>query len=290
MQIASFSALLQFDLVSFYFTFFIYLFATISFLLYLSKLKTFFAHAGFFLIIIAFILHTLIFIHRYFIYSYFPVTNLHQSLFFFAWCLVGIFIFLNIKFKIPILGSFVTPVAIIFLISSATIITPGPIPIPQKLQSLWLPIHTTLSFLGEAFFGVAFCTGVMYLIQENQIKKKNWGQFFYRLPPLQALDNLNYFSLRAGFFLLTTGIITGSIWAEYAWGSYWNWDPKETWALITWLIYAALLHGRLTMGWRGRRAAFFSLIGFGMVLFTFLGVNFLFSGLHSYQSFSSLAH
>jgi cytochrome c-type biogenesis protein CcsB len=130
----------------------------------------------------------------------------------------------------------------------------------------------------------------MYLIQENQIKKKNWGQFFYRLPPLQALDNLNYFSLRAGFFLLTTGIITGSIWAEYAWGSYWNWDPKETWALITWLIYAALLHGRLTLGWRGRRAAFFSLIGFGMVLFTFLGVNFLFSGLHSYQSFSSLAH
>ena len=119
------------------------------------------------------------------------------------------------------------------------------------------------------------------------IKNKKWSQFLHRLPSLQTLDDLNYLCLSLGFPFLTLGIITGSIWAEYAWGSYWNWDPKETWSLVTWLIYAALLHGRLTIGWRGRRAAYFSIIGFAVVLFTFLGVNLLLPGLHSYDSFTS---
>ena len=127
----------------------------------------------------------------------------------------------------------------------------------------------------------------MYVIQENQIKNKKWSQFLHRLPSLQTLDDLNYLCLSLGFPFLTLGIITGSIWAEYAWGSYWNWDPKETWSLVTWLIYAALLHGRLTIGWRGRRAAYFLIIGFAVVLFTFLGVNLLLPGLHSYDSFTS---
>ena len=122
----------------------------------------------------------------------------------------------------------------------------------------------------------------MYLVQEHQLKSKRIGAITQRLPSLKVLDDLNYQSLTYGFPLLTLGIITGAIWAEYAWGRYWNWDPKETWSLITWLFYAALLHQRLTVGWRGRKAAIMAIIGFLAVLFTFLGVNLLLSGLHTY--------
>ena len=106
-------------------------------------------------------------------------------------------------------------------------------------------------------------------------KKKRLGALYQKLPALDILDEINYRCLTLGFPLLTVAIITGAIWAETAWGTYWSWDPKETWSLITWFIYAALLHGRLTTGWRGRKAALLSIIGFFILLFTFLGVNLL---------------
>lgn len=271
----------------FYLTLIIYFLGTVHFLFYLIKPQKIIAQIALFFTIAAFAFHSLLLIYRYLTLNFFPVTDLHQSLFFFAWSLVGIFLLINIKYKTIILGSFVTPLAAIFLISSATIFTPGPLSLPPALRSFWLPIHSTLAFIGDALFGLAFCVGIIYLIQEYQIKKKKWGSFFYRLPSLQTLDDLNYHCIRFGFSFLTLGIITGSIWAEYAWGSYWSWDPKETWALITWFIYAALLHGRLTVGWRGKRAAFFSIIGFGVVVFTFLGVNLLVPGLHSYENLAS---
>ena len=124
----------------------------------------------------------------------------------------------------------------------------------------------------------------MYLIQERQLKAKKIGAITQRLPSLNVLDDLSYQSLTYGFPLLTLGIITGAIWAEYAWGRYWNWDPKETWSLITWLLYAALLHQRLTVGWRGRKAAIMAIVGFLAVLFTFLGVNLILPGLHTYAN------
>jgi cytochrome c-type biogenesis protein CcsB len=157
------------------------------------------------------------------------------------------------------------------------------LPVAPVLNSFWLPIHVTLAFIGDAMFALAFAAGVMYLIQERQIKSKKIGPFYYRLPALKVLDDLSYRCLTLGFPLLTLGIITGSVWAESAWGSYWSWDAKETWSLITWFLYAALLHGRLTVGWRGRRAAIFAIVGFAVLVFTFLGVNLLLSGLHSYN-------
>jgi cytochrome c-type biogenesis protein CcsB len=124
----------------------------------------------------------------------------------------------------------------------------------------------------------------MYLIQERFLKKKRLGSLYQKLPSLDVLDEINYRCLSFGFPLLTVAIITGAIWAETAWGTYWSWDPKETWSLITWFIYAALLHGRLTTGWRGRRAAVLAIVGFFVLLFTFLGVNLLPSeSQHSYQ-------
>jgi cytochrome c-type biogenesis protein CcsB len=122
----------------------------------------------------------------------------------------------------------------------------------------------------------------MYLLQERELKSKRFGYFFTRLPSLDSLDQLNSHCLATGFVLLTLGIITGSIWARQAWGAYWQWDPKETWSLITWFLYAAQIHQRFSAGWRGKRAAIMAVIGFTAVLFTLWGVTFLLGGVHSY--------
>ncbi len=150
------------------------------------------------------------------------------------------------------------------------------------LKSYWLGIHTTLAFLGDAAFAMAAGVGVMYLIQERYVKSKHPGGLFQRLPSLQVLDELNYRLITLGFPLLTLAILTGVIWANTAWGSYWRWDPKEVWSLITWLIYALVLHLRLTVGWRGKKAAFLSIVGFILIIFTFFGVNLLLKGLHAF--------
>jgi cytochrome c-type biogenesis protein CcsB len=126
--------------------------------------------------------------------------------------------------------------------------------------------------------------GIMYLIQEYQIKSKKLGSFFNRLPSLQTLDSINHYALMYGFPFLTLGMVTGAIYAQYALGSYWRWDPKEVWSLITWLLYAALLHERLTVGWRGRRAAVMSIVCFLVLLFSFIGVSLWMSDYHSFQS------
>ena len=221
-----------------------------------------------------FSIHSLGLLVRFLEAGYTPVTSLHEAMSFFAWCIVGLYVLLQFWYRLPSFGAFVAPVALVFVLSAAVI--PGQIePLPAALQSYWLPVHVILLFLGDGAFALAAAAGVMYLIQERELKRKRLGAWFRRLPNLDVLDDLNYRCLTIGFPLLTVGIITGAIWAQQAWGTYWSWDPKETWSLITWLLYAALLHGRLTVGWRGRRAAVWALIGFGSVLFTFLGVNFI---------------
>ncbi len=279
--------MIHLDTALFYSSLFCYLLGTCTFLFYLIKSHHRVGRFAYYATLGGFVFHTVLLLTLYLALKYFPVTNLHQSLSFFAWVLIAAFLVVHRKYDLPILGSFLTPVATVFIICSATFLTDQPIPIPPALRSAWLPIHSSLAFLGEAIFGIAFCVGIMYLLQERHIKKKRLSSLFYRLPSLETLDDLNYLCLSLGFPFLTLGIITGSIWAQFAWGSYWSWDPKETWSLITWLIYAALLHGRLITGWRGRRAALLSIIGFSAVIFTFLGVNLLLPGLHSYESLST---
>jgi cytochrome c-type biogenesis protein CcsB len=229
------------------------------------------------------LVHTGFFLARWAASGYFPITNLFESLNFFSWAIVVSFIFLQIRLAAPVLGAIVVPIAFLLMTFSLTLDS-SVVPLVPALQSNWLYVHTTLAFLGDAFFVIAFAGGVLYLIQERQLKRRLPGAFYHRLPSLDLLDRVNYRSLTIGFPLLTLGIITGALWAENAWGSYWQWDPKETWSLITWFIYAALVHARMTVGWRGRKAAWLSIVGFLAVLFTFLGVNLLLGGLHSYAS------
>ena len=200
-----------------------------------------------------------------------PLSNLYESLIFFGWAVMLLYMILEWKTKIRIFGMFVTPIA--FLIMAYASFSPSISsriqPLIPALKSNWLIAHVVTCFMGYAAFGISMALSIMYLLNKND-----------RIANI--LEDLNYQMVIIGFLMLSLGIITGSVWAHYAWGSYWSWDPKETWSLITWLIYAALIHSRMVRGWRGKRIAILSIIGFSCVLFTYLGVNFLLSGLHSY--------
>ena len=262
-----------------------YLIGNIFYLYFIIKLNERSARLGRMFLLIGVVLHAVGFAARYVSAGHIPVTSLFESLSFFSFLTVCAFLAFEFKYNIRVLGVFVAPVALVFAVCSAFL--PGHLrPLAPVLNSGWLPVHTLLLFFGYAVFAVAFGAGIMYLLMERELKAKRMGPVFRRLPSLDILDDINNRCLKIGFPLLTLGIITGSIWAEFAWGSYWSWDPKEVWSLITWLLYAALLHGRMTVGWRGRKAAILAIVGFCSVLFTFLGVNLLMSGLHSYTNLS----
>jgi cytochrome c-type biogenesis protein CcsB len=233
------------------------------------------------LVVAGFAFHSANIIARYVLSGHIPIANLHEASSFFSWCIVLLFFYLEYRYKLGLLGAFIMPVVFIIMLSSSML--PRKIePLSPVLQSYWLGIHTVLAFIGDAAFAMAFGIGFMYLIQEHYVKSKHLGGLFKRLPSLQTLDEINYRLITIGFPFLSLAIITGALWAESAWGSYWRWDPKEVWSLITWFIYALVLHVRLTVGWRGKRAAILSIIGFCAVLFTFFGVNFLLKGLHRF--------
>ena len=260
-----------------------YFLGTLAYLGYILFLKESLSRLAATVVSIGFASHTLALIARYAEGGHTPVTNLYESLSFFAWMIIGILLIVHVKYRVRVLGALLSPIALILMLF-ALALPKEIIPLAPVLKSFWHPFHVFFAFLGNAIFALAFCCGVMYLIQEHQLKAKRMGAITQRLPSLMVLDDLNYQALKFGFPLLTLGIITGAIWAEYAWGRYWGWDPKETWSLITWFLYAASLHQRLTVGWRGRKAAIMAITGFLAVLFTFLGVNLLLSGLHTYSN------
>ena len=215
-----------------------------------------------------------------------PLSNLYESVVFFAWTIILIFALIDYKYKHRAIGAFVVPFAFLGMAWAQLGLNSGIEPLVPALQSNWLLYHVVTCFLGYAAFAVACGVSIMYLIKsKSEVGNGDAkaGGFMALFPSIRVLDDLNYKAIMLGFPLLTLGIVTGAAWADYAWGSYWSWDPKETWSLITWFVYAALLHGRLTTGWRGRRAAWLSIAGFCVMLFTFLGVNLLLSGLHSYK-------
>ena len=212
-----------------------------------------------------------------------PLTNLYESLVFFAWTIAIVYLSMERKFKIKTAGAFVTPFP--FIIMAYASLNPNEIqPLVPALQSNWLISHVVTCFVGYAAFAVSFGVSSLYLFKvkaENRPAKNPGGLLNY-LPASDLLDEVGYKTIAIGFPLLTIGIITGAFWANVAWGTYWSWDPKETWSLIVWLIYAAYLHARITKGWRGKKAAVLSIVGFSATIFCYLGVNLILSGLHSY--------
>jgi len=214
-----------------------------------------------------------------------PLSNFYESLIFGAWSVVLIYLLMEARYGSRELGVF--PLSLAFLTMAYASFSPNVEskiqPLIPALKSNWLIAHVITCFLGYAGFAVASGLGILYLLKGPNQQLDNPGSGIRaRIPSIQTLDELMYQNVVFGFLLLTVGIITGAVWANSAWGSYWSWDPKETWSLITWLVYALMLHARLVRGWHGRRIAWLSIIGFSCVIFTYLGVNFLLSGLHSY--------
>ncbi|HNQ19274.1 MAG TPA: c-type cytochrome biogenesis protein CcsB [Smithellaceae bacterium] len=261
-----------------------------SFVLYLFRmifLKEFWARLASFLAWTGFFAHTFALILRWkasynFGFGHAPLSNLYESLVFFAWSIIILYLTVEWRIKDKSLGAFVVPIT--FFTMAYASIAPGINnriePLIPALQSNWLTTHVVTCFMGYAAFTVAFGCGLLYLWKSGKEAKYS-PMFAEKLPPLPALDLLIYQSAALGFVFLAIGIITGSVWAHYAWGAYWSWDPKETWSLITWLVYAIMIHARYVRGWHGKRLAVLAVIGFVCMLFTYLGVNLL-SSLHSY--------
>lgn len=250
-------------------TILLYLAGTAFFLAYLLRRSEALSKVSLVVTGVGFISHTVALLGRMLEAGHVPLASFHEAMSFFSWALVLVFLIVEVRHRIHVLGSFILPLALISLLSAAAL--PKEVPtLEPMLKTVW--VHVTLSMLGTVGFAVAFVAGLMYLIQDGLLKSKRFNVLYAKLPPLDFLDHLNQQSIVMGFPLLTLGIITGAISAEFARGSYLNWNPEQLWALITWLFYFVVLMGRLTVGWRAKRAAYLTIIGFAGVVLTFIGV------------------
>lgn len=257
----------------------LYVLSTVAYIAYLFWQKERLQKYGSFLIMAGFALHTILIGYKFIRLGYVPAQNLHETLSIAGWALAGVFLGFQYKYNLKILGVLAAPLISMVMILAEQF--PRLATAPQtSFKSTWVAVHVGAIFIGEAAFALACGAGVLYLLQENAIKSKKRGFFFKRLPSLELIDATSYGCLVVGFTLVTFGLISGFVYAKLAWGRFWGWDSKEVWSGISWMLYAALLHGRLVVGWRGRRAAIMAIIGFAVLLFTFVGVNFLLSGHH----------
>jgi len=245
---------------------------------------------------------------RWIIAGYFPLSNLYESLLFLTWILLALYLYVELQTNSKLIGAILVPVAL--LINGFANLTLSPemqkaSPLVPSLQSNWLMLHVSMMLLsyGTLILGSLLC--ILFLVisqyKDLDLQSANKGETalysimldYYlvsgnniselgKLKLLQSLDNWSYRIIGLGFPFLTIGIISGGVWANEAWGSYWSWDPKETWALITWLVFASYLHARITKGWQGKKTALLGSIGFFVIWICYLGVNFLGKGLHSY--------
>lgn len=203
-----------------------------------------------------------------------PMSNFYESLIFYAWSISFVLVVMKKRLIFPAITMLASLVDLTLMgyASLSPSVEKTIQPLMPALQSNWLYIHVFTCFIAYAAFAISFLSSILYL--------SKWKGF--QLPE-EKLEGINYRSVAVGFPMLSAGILTGAVWAHYAWGSYWSWDPKETWSLITWIMYALFLHARLTKGLKGKKMAFFSILGFLCVIFTYFGVNFILSGLHSYM-------
>ena len=257
-----------------------------------------------YLVISANIVIALQLISRWIISSHFPVSNLFESLCFLSWGLIFVQLLLEREYRTPIISTLSIPIILITL-GFACFILPDNLRsssnLVPALRSSWLVMHVTVVMLSYASLIIGSCLSASVLLIDNnqalQIRSNSVGIGGYKISNhepknevikpykfshLEKLDTLSYRSILVGFVLLTLGLVSGAVWANEAWGTWWSWDPKETWAFISWLFYAAYLHMRISKGWQGRKPAFLATTGFFIVLICYLGVNFWGVGLHSY--------
>lgn len=224
------------------------------------------------------ILHTAAIILRGIGAGHLPMTNQYEFATFFAWGLCLVSLIFILRFRFQVLGAFSAPVTFL-IIGYAAMQSREVHALMPALRSNWLGFHVSTAIIAYGAFGVSFVLSIVFLLREKMPENGFWDQ---HIPDREKLDMISYRSVALGFLFLTFTIITGAIWAERAWGSYWSWDPKETWSLVTWITYAIYLHLRIRNGWKGKSAAIFAVAGFICVMFTYIGVNTFLPGIHSY--------
>tara|TARA_Y100001933_G_scaffold220399_1_gene229640 strand:- start:307 stop:1233 length:927 start_codon:yes stop_codon:yes gene_type:complete len=257
-----------------------------------------------YLAIIANIFITLQLISRWIISAHFPISNLFESLCFLSWGLLLAQLLLEREYETPIISTVSIPI-ILLTLGFACFVLPEDLRsssnLVPALRSSWLVMHVSVVMLSYASLLIGSCLSASVLLVDNnqalQIRSNSLGIGGYKISNLvtnreiikpykfshlEKLDTLSYRSILVGFVLLTLGLISGAVWANEAWGTWWSWDPKETWAFISWLFYAAYLHMRISKGWQGRKPAILATSGIFIVLICYLGVNFWGIGLHSY--------
>jgi cytochrome c-type biogenesis protein CcsB len=210
-----------------------------------------------------------------------PVANFAQALSFLAWLTALAGLLMIVRLKLGVIGAFVAPAVTLALGAASLTMSSGHVILPAPLRSVWLPIHVTLAILGYTMFVLAASVSIAYLAYESRLKSKRAiGPANEGAPSLEKLDRINYRLLGWGFIMLSLAIVSGAIWADARWGHFWSWEPIESWSLAIWVLYAGLLESRLTIGWRGKRAAALTLVLFSLLVGSFVGVNLIFPGKH----------
>jgi len=260
-------------------TFILYIISAFYYFSFLFTKRENLAMIGFAFASVGLFIHTIALVLRTFESGHAPFTNMYESLSFLAWSSILAYIIIELKYKIKRAGPYFLLIVIALMaLASSPLMPKEATPLVPALQSYWLWLHVSVTLLGEAFFAIAFITSIMYLVADSKKRKGIKSG----LSP-EKLDSVSYRCIAVGFPLFTLGgLVFGMIWAYYAWGRFWSWDPKETWSLITWFVFALYLHTRIVMGWKGRRSGYVAIIGFLAALFTYFGVNYLLAGLHSY--------
>ncbi len=258
----------------------LYFISMAGYILFLFNQKKIYQKTSFCLISIAVAFHFISMVIYTMATRYAPIQNLSQSLSVAAFFLGCMFLFFQYKFDLKMLGVFASVLLFVIMLAVLIMVPDAQVKQNDILKGFWFYAHIFMVFAGDASLALACGAGILYLLQEKGIKTKNPGFFFKRLPSLDLLDNVGYTCLTTGFALLTIGLVTGFIYAKTIWGRFWSWDPKEVFSVGIWLMYAALLHLRIYSGWRGRKSAIVTIIGFLIILFTFIGVNMLLGGYH----------
>ena len=263
--------------------------------LYLVGMVTFFAYfayrrdrwrwLGWMLVIPGAGLHLFAIVLRGFADGHYPLANMYEYSSMFALVAVLAFLILSVRYPIAALGGGLALFVAVTLMGVGFALYQSPEPLVPALQSYWLKIHVTSMMTASGILVSSFVFAALYLVKDRSLGPGSFlsgSSLAARLPSLPTLDSLTARAILLGFPIWTFGTIAGAIWGEHAWGRWWGWDPKETWAAITWLVYAIYLHAHVLRSWRGRRSALIAVAGFISILVTLYAVNLWIVGLHSY--------
>ncbi len=269
------------DLIFFRMAMIAYLVSTAGYIasLFVGRVRV--AKISLWVLLIALILHTVHIIMQLMGSQAGPSSNIYGSLSFIAWAVAGSYLAFQARTRTRVLGAFVSPVVVVMMVAASAGMNGGET-FPSAMRGPLVPIHVVFLLTGGALFALACIAGCMYLVQDRLIRSKNVSGFSRLLPPLRDLDRMNHLCTVWGFPLLTFGIIAGAIWAQAIWGNGWYLDPKQVFTMASWLLCALVVHQRIAIGWKGRKAAFLSMIAFAGLLFAFIGVNAFFVTMHSF--------